>query len=172
MINVKADECQSRRNQEVISMEKGIWKIEDGALYREGKKVLDESYAEWGLYETDISGLEGNVLVSGLGLGILFDAIRAVPAVERITCVEIDADLISIAWKESMGTIVNMDLLDFIEIKANILDIDSAFIDIWWPSQKNTRAEIIQVRNKLEQHLTSSKVVIWNEQNFLSGKYE
>lgn len=74
----------------------------------------------------------GNVLIGGLGLGVIAHLIAAKKPVKRITVVEIEKDLIDLVkpFLNSRIEIVHADLFDYLKnVKSG--QFDYAYFDIW-----------------------------------------
>lgn len=83
-----------------------------------------------------INSAKGNVLINGLGLGMLLTALMGKPSISKITVVEIDKDVIALTaphFREHIGsgrlTIVHSDCFNYRPPKGEKYDV--IWHDIW-----------------------------------------
>lgn len=98
--------------------------------------IMSDTPTEIREHELAIDGAEGDVLITGLGLGCIVSALLAKPEVTSITVVEIDRDVIALTAPyyedEPRVEIVNMDALGAAVLFQNEGRwFDFAWHDIW-----------------------------------------
>ena len=150
-------------------MPENVWTIENGVLIKDGTAYMDYTYAD---YIGDTSVLSGNVLISGLGLGIVLEDLVQRENVTSVVCVEISQGLIDLVWDQlelnSKATVANKDITEFVN-ESDMSVFDSVFIDIWEPYKGNSKDEIASIRSLLEKDIDTNKIVIWEEDKFMQG---
>lgn len=74
----------------------------------------------------------GSVLIMGLGIGMVLQAVLAKPEVTDVTVIELDPDVIAMVapyYPDPRVTIINADALDWRPEKGRVFD--AAWFDIW-----------------------------------------
>lgn len=94
--------------------------------------VMSDTPSEIAEHAEVIEGASGDVVITGLGLGVIVSALLAKPDVRTITVVEIDKDVIALTGPyyadEPRVTIVNMDALK----AAEAFEDEGQFFDYAW----------------------------------------
>lgn len=112
----------------------------------------------------------GNVLCSGLGLGLIYHALAKNPEVYNVDIIERDADVISLIKPHipSNFNIIHKDLLNYLiylERKSKPV-YDTAVIDIWWgKSDLKMWVEMDSVKRQIESIYPEAKVYIWGSKD-------
>lgn len=104
-------------------------------LMRDLTVVMSDTQTEIRDHVAPVYNATGCVLLAGLGLGVVLDAILCKPEVDHVTVVEKSADVIVLIgphYQERFGdrlTIVNADVFEFKPEKGKHWDV--AWFDIW-----------------------------------------
>ena len=61
-----------------------------------GKVWMVDDFPHWWAMEDHAQAYHGHVVVAGLGLGLILHALAANPAVTKVTCVEIEPDVVDL----------------------------------------------------------------------------
>lgn len=86
---------------------------------------------------TVVDGAEGHIVVGGLGVGSVVDMLMNVEAVNHITVVEIDPDVIALVapsytdrWQRGS---VQFECCDILKLNADVFELrpDRVWLDIW-----------------------------------------
>jgi hypothetical protein len=132
---------------EYVSLRRRATPEEGSALYEDGTPfdgwvpVMSDTPSEIHEHDDAFRRAHGNVVITGLGLGVVVSALLAKPEVEHITVVEVDRDVIALTGPyyedETRVTIVNMDALEYAATRKRarvyppLHDFDFAWHDIW-----------------------------------------
>jgi hypothetical protein len=127
---------------------------EDGSTFNGWVPIMSDTPSEIHGHDDAFERAHGNVLITGLGLGVVVSALLAKPEVEHITVVEIDRDVIALTGPyyedETRVTIVNMDAMGYAATRQRarvdppLRDFDFAWHDIWSTiSNRNLRDDSI-----------------------------
>lgn len=101
---------------------------------------------------------EGNVLIAGLGMGIIPWLLMQRGKVKKITIVEIDKDVIELISPYLKGLPVEI-------IEGSIFDFkpkqhyDWGWFDIWQDISAENRSEYVRLRRKFKPHCTN--ILFW-----------
>jgi len=115
-----------------------------------------------------IKQLKGNVLVGGLGLGLVVKLLEKEKRVKSITVVELERDIIDMVWPCLMtykSKVVHADLYDF--LKHTKEKFDTAFFDIWASDGEHTLVDHVIPLRKLAVPIVKGKIVCWKESTML-----
>jgi hypothetical protein len=129
---------------EYVSLRRRATPEEGSALYEDGTPfdgwvpIMSDTPSEIHEHDDAFERAHGNVVITGLGLGVVVSALLAKPEVEHITVVEIDRDVIALTAPyyedETRVTIVNADALRFAELLrsgVSMKPFDYHWADIW-----------------------------------------
>ena len=96
--------------------------------------VMSNTQLEYRTNKPFIDAAHGNVLVAGLGLGMVLNPLASKLEVEHITVVEVDPDVIALVLPHYEHiknlTVICDDIMDF-EPKESNVKFDVAMFDIW-----------------------------------------
>lgn len=101
-------------------------------LTRNGSIVMSDTPDEMRDHYDAVRKARGRVLINGLGLGMVLAAVLAKPEVERVTVVEIDADVIALVGEHyacARVEIVNASAFDYQPPKG--VRYGAVWHDIW-----------------------------------------
>lgn len=102
-------------------------------LKRNGSTIMSNTPTEISDFMGFVRRATGNVLVNGLGLGVLLKALLNKPDVTKITVIEKSADVIKLVAKtylqDSRVTIINADAFEYVPPKNQ--KYDAVWHDIW-----------------------------------------
>lgn len=104
-------------------------------LVRGGTLVMSDTPAEMRDHSYPVHRAQDNVLIAGLGLGMVLDAIASKPEVNKVTVIELSTDVISLVaptYRAKFGDkveIINADILTWKPPKGSFYD--TAWFDIW-----------------------------------------
>jgi spermidine synthase len=114
---------------------------------------MDDSERELATHEFAIDKAKGKVLVGGLGLGCITEALNAKAEVTEIVVVEIAPEVIELVWEHldvPKATIINEDLDSY--LAAMTEKFDYIYMDVW----KEPKDEAIPYwRGLAEKHVPS-----------------
>ncbi len=144
-IEVSEEDAKLRRLRMIIN---GRWGVHRSgtytALYRDGALWMSDTWDEridlHGVLEQAVSTQTRSVLINGLGIGMLVNALLHVPSVERIHVVEIDPDVIALvephyqklAFEQGKTLVVHQGDAYTIKISVPIEGkIDIVWHDVW-----------------------------------------
>lgn len=99
-----------------------------------GSSVMSDTPDELRDHNQAVRLAFGNVLVAGLGLGIVLNALLMKDEVEHVTMVEIDPDVIHLVWPafeqyRDRLTLVQADIFKWKPARGEMFDV--AWFDIW-----------------------------------------
>lgn len=111
---------------------------------------------------------EGNVLVGGLGLGLVAYHLLKNPKVEKITIIEMNKNVIKLVGKlfanNNKVQIIQGNVKDYSWMKKDVY-YDTIILDIWTYNggKKNIRiwAEMVSCISSFEHTYPNSKVFVW-----------
>jgi hypothetical protein len=125
---------------EYVSLRRRATPEERADLYEDGSKfngwvpIMSDTPSEVHGHDDAFERAHGNVLITGLGLGVVVSALLAKPEVDHITVVEIDRDVIALTgpyYRDNPRVrIVNDDALAFAR-KNRDARYEFAWHDIW-----------------------------------------
>ena len=127
------------------SSQPGIYEI---LFHEERKVVMSSNKMEIDDMKSFIEAAHGNVVIGGLGLGIIIKELSEKPSVNSITVIEIDADVIDLIQdrfkKSNKVSIIQGDMrtFDFKNLKNTP---DSVYIDIWDNANKDSYVDRLSV---------------------------
>ncbi len=122
----------------------------------------------------DVKGLEGHVLVGGLGLGMIAVHLASKRNVKSVTVVEKDADVITLVEPYIQNpkiTVVCSDLFDYLKQIRTLNNIrsrsfsrfNSAFYDIWRSDGESTFFKTVCPLIEQSDGVVRGEVRNWNE---------
>jgi hypothetical protein len=145
-----------------------IWR----ELYDEARGVwMTDLPIEQRQMEAQTEGLEGRVLVGGLGLGVVVRILLETDLVDDITVVESDQriiDLVGPTLLDEFGDesleIIHADLFNFLrERDPDAAAWDCAFFDIWQSDGESTFHEVVVPLRELAVPHVDGRIACWNE---------
>ena len=104
-------------------------------LYRKGGVIMSDTPAEMNDHRYFVHRAKGNILINGLGLGVVVHNLLLKEDVKHITIIEISEDLIDLVGEhyQSLGngqiTIIHADALIYASRKGECFD--AVWHDIW-----------------------------------------
>jgi hypothetical protein len=117
-----------------------------------------------------LEGMEGAVLVGGLGIGLVPTLLGQNPAVKRIDVVERSQDVVNLVAPhlntgDAKLTVHTCELFDFLRTKAENEIYDYALFDIWRHDGEWTLYKTVWPLRRLARKLgiDDSQIVNWNE---------
>ena len=125
-----------------------------------------------------VPNLRGHVLIGGLGLGLILKMLERNPAIESVTVIEKNKDVISLVWKglklKYPAKIINADLFAFLKrAKRGKKQFDSAYYDIWTADSGWVYYEYIEPLRKLSKGIIEQEnIYCWQEDVISSQKYK
>ena len=100
-------------------------------LYKDGDRIMQDTTKEYREHQPLWDGATGDVLIGGLGLGMVHQALIDNPHVTSVTVVEKYQDVIDLVWdhcpKDSTFTLVNADINKWTPTGT----YDYVWIDTW-----------------------------------------
>jgi len=111
--------------------------------------VMSDTPAEKGDHYRFVCAAKGNVLINGLGLGMCLNAVMQKQAVEHITVVEIDPDVISLVaphYKNERVAIVNASAFEYAPPKG--MRFGAVWHDIWDDMSEDNLPEMHRLHRK------------------------
>ena len=144
-----------------------VYRTDDDILVLEhdyrGVVMTDEGF-EMDELEHAAEVVHGNVVVAGLGLGLVVDEMARNPMVDEITVVEVCRNIIDlVGWKyigDPMLTIVEGDAYEFPH-RHVFEKLDWVYLDIWDDDSGATYPERQDLRAQWEPYC--SNVLVWAE---------
>lgn len=121
-------------------------------LSRNGSLVMTDTPAEANEHHDAYSEADGNVLIAGLGLGFVLQAILTKPTVRTVTVIEKEADVIKLTGPtitDPRVTIINADILTWQPPKDQ--SWNAAWFDIWDDICPDNKPEMRKLVNKFRQ---------------------
>jgi hypothetical protein len=113
-----------------------------------------------------VADFEGDVLVGGLGLGVVVAILRHNPRVKSITVVEKSAEIIELVAPFTDAVVVQADLFDYLrgqDMRAPVM-FDWAFFDIWQQDSEKTFFDVVvPLRELARENEVARNVRCWNE---------
>lgn len=134
-------------------------------LSRKGTVIMSDTPAELRDHLSFVTFAEGRVLVAGLGLGAVLQNLRKKKAVEHITVVEIDPDVIALVgehYKKMFGkrlTIVHADIFEWEPPKGE--KWDWGWFDIWPSICGDNLSDFKRLRRKFSRKVKNK--MFWAE---------
>jgi len=107
--------------------------------------------------------MHGDVLVGGLGLGMAAEMIRKLPAVDSVTVVEKERDIIRLIGPQldSEIEVVQSDLFKF--LKNSNRKFDSAYYDIWYRTGESGWSEYLVPLYRASRRLGIKTLGAWGD---------
>ena len=110
--------------------------------------------------------LFGNVLIGGLGIGLILKLLESNPRIKSVTVVEKSEDVISLVWDNLnllyKANIVNADLFKFLRVCP--LKFNSAYYDIWThDGAMDWENYVLPLRYLSRKMLHQDKIYCWQE---------
>lgn len=137
-------------------------------LKEDGSIVMSSIPREYRQMEAAVTSLRGNVLIGGLGLGLVATLASKRRTVKRITIVEKEADVINLVGPsiKRVPKVEGVFLGDlFYYLKKTNRQFDSAFFDIWTGTSENDWVECVVPLRRLSAKIgiMPSRIVCWME---------
>lgn len=116
-----------------------------------------------------IEDFHGDVLVGGLGVGLIVAALRRNPKVYTITVVEQSPDVIKLVWDhlkpDETCSVVQADLFQYLrDYKASgARKFACAYYDIWCPNSEDVLFTHVRSLRELSKGVVFDKVTCWQE---------
>ena len=136
-------------------------------LFVNGELVMSNTNMEVDTHLKAISKAKGNVLVSGLGLGLYLTAVKDMEEVKSITVIEKSKDVIELIgkyYKNDKIKIINDDIFKY-ETDEHF---DLIWLDIWRDFNEDNLKEMELLRNKFSKN--SNEILCWSEDILLERK--
>ncbi len=114
----------------------------------------------------DVQGLRGNVLVGGLGIGMIAEYLAKKKSVKSVTVVELSKDVVDLVSPHlsSKVNVVNQDLFEYLRIaKTDGIRFDHAFYDIWRSDGEFTFFRTVCPLVELSEGVVKHDPRNWNE---------
>jgi hypothetical protein len=134
-------------------------------IYEHGTLMSDLPIEQFQM-EQAVRGFRGNILIGGLGLGVVYDILCNNPDVKQITVVEKSQDVINLVAPHLPlpVSVVHADLFDFIQHSVRKGEFDHAFYDIWQSDGENTYFNtVLPLRYITRGLIPNHRVVCWND---------
>lgn len=133
--------------------------LQDGAVW------MSDSLQELEQARQLAQQLHGNVLIGGLGLGLVLQVLP--DHIKSVTVVERAPEVVDLVWnyvhRPKRDRIVIADLFHYVK-EINRKQFDCAFLDIWAPTGERALSEyVLPLRFALENVLPQSKIYCWAE---------
>jgi hypothetical protein len=114
-----------------------------------------------------IKDFHGDVLVGGLGVGLIIAMLKKMPEVESITVIEKSPDVITLTWdrvKDERCVVLRDDLFSFLRCcQIDGRQFDCAFYDIWVPNGEDVLFSHVRPLRELSKGVVTGKVTCWQE---------
>ena len=144
------------------------------SLQEKGRGVwMTDDPCEQAQMRESIQHLYGEVLVGGLGLGVVVKMLSEIEEVDSITVVEKSQDVINLVWQplcsqmdgtETKLEVICGDLFEELERFAKEeRQFDSAIYDIWQSDGEGTFFDVVIPLRRLSFDVVDDDVVCWNE---------
>lgn len=129
-------------------------------LMHKGTTVMSNSYMEKRTNESFVLNAHGNVLIAGLGIGLVLLAIQDKIDVQSITVIEKHKDVINLIAPQlplnKKITIIHGDIFKWIPPEKALYDV--IYFDIWdYINSDIWQDEMIPLKNKFNKYLKTSK---------------
>ncbi len=101
---------------------------------------------------------QGRVLIAGLGLGIVLNAMLQKANVEHVTVIEIDRDVISLVWPAfdtTRATILEADIFTWKPPRGQIFDV--AWFDVWPNLRSDYPAQMTRLKRRFARRVNRWK---------------
>lgn len=143
----------------------------DGMAIYDGKYVRLNVNGELMMSDTDMEkssnrdfvySANGDVLIAGLGIGLILKAILEKPEVESITVIEKYQDVIDLVspyFQNPKLTIINADILEWVPEKNK--KWDTIYFDIWPTICEDNLDEIKLLHNRFKNKLNRKNKDCW-----------
>jgi len=138
-------------------------------LIIDGSVVMSDTDMEKSSNTHVIQNAHGNVLIAGLGLGMIILPLLEKPEVKSITVIEINQDVINLVYpylKSDKLTVINADIFEWKPEK--MVKFDSIYFDIWTFISLDNLDEIKKLHNKFKNKLNRTDNNYWMD----SWKYD
>jgi hypothetical protein len=115
-----------------------------------------------------IKDFHGDVLIGGLGVGLILALLRRdAPGVDSVTVIEKSPEVIELVWEKVMDrrcTVIQDDLFTFLRMcKAGKRTFDNAYYDIWCPNGEDVLFTHVRPLRKLSKGVVTGRVTCWQE---------
>lgn len=131
-------------------------------LVIDGSVVMSDTDMEKRSNSHVIRNAHGNVLIAGLGLGMIILPLLEKPEVETITVIEKNQDVIKLVYpylKSEKLRVINADIFEWKPDKT--VKYDSIYFDIWTFITTESLPEIKKLHNKFKNKLNREDVNCW-----------
>jgi len=109
----------------------------------------------------------GDVLVGGLGVGLILTPLKQNPKVKYVTVVEKSPDVIRLVWdsvSDHYSNVVEADLFDYLrECKRKGKTFDNGYFNIWCPNGEDVLFTHIRPLRELSKGVVKDKLTCWQE---------
>lgn len=146
---VSKQEAEMERLRSIFSGGRGVPEGEYTRLVRGGTVVMSDTPDEKRDHYEAVRRATGNVLINGLGLGMVLRAALNKPGVNRITVVELDKNVISLVaphYADARVEIVNANAFDYQPPKG--VRYDAVWHDIWDHITADNLPEMTRLKRK------------------------
>jgi len=144
------------------------------ALHINGKLMMDDSDREKTTNQFALDACHGDILIGGLGIGMLPCALAQKDKVTSITMVESSQEVIDLVWSpvrdfcSETRPELALDLIKSDIFKYRVptgKTFDSIYIDIWFSVDAAARREQARLRKQFQKHLrhADSFIGFWLE---------
>ena len=179
--NLKDDKINNIELKNFTITDKSVRAIMDGipigtyVRLCDGKKVLmSNTPMEYRTNTEFIINANGNVLIAGLGIGLIITEIQDQDNIKSITVIEKNKDIIDIIKRQipfnDKVKIINADVWNWIPKNGTMYD--TIYLDIWSYVNSNIyETEMIPLKNKFKKYLIDKK---FNKDAFIAcwAEYE
>ena len=133
-------------------------------LLHRGSVVMSDTPSEIREHFDIVRRAEGHVLVTGLGLGIVANALQRKPNVESVTVIEISPDVIKLVGpsfkRKKKVTIIQADAFTW---KPDGQRFDWGWHDIWTNSCVDNLKEMTKLKRRYCRAVTAGQQWCWEE---------
>lgn len=147
-------ECVHRRR----FISSGIyWK-----LVHRGETIMSNTPAEISDHQDFIMKANGNILVAGLGLGMVVKALLKKDNVLHITVVEKSSDVIKLVapfYQDNRVSIINNDIFDY----KPACKFDFAWFDIWTYISEDNYKEMVKLNRQFGRYVKMKEHWCYNQ---------
>lgn len=131
-------------------------------LVIDGSVVMSDTDMEKDTNWRAVRHANGNVLIAGLGLGMIVLPLLENPNVESITVIEKNPDVIKLVYphlKSDKLAVINADIFEWKPEKT--AKYDSIYFDIWTFITTDSLPDIKKLHNKFKNKLNRKNVNCW-----------
>jgi|WetSurMetagenome_2_1015567.scaffolds.fasta_scaffold00725_39 hypothetical protein len=139
-------------------------------LYRNCEVIMSDTPDEKSDHYEAVMNATGNVLIAGLGIGMILNAIALNQEVTHIDLVEISPDVVNLVWptyKSKFGDKITLYQMSIFDFKPTI-HYDYAWFDIWNNLNEDNLKEMAKLGHKFGKHAT--KKGYWGKEYLLYNR--